>query len=329
MKKETKILLLLLLLPPALGELLSASSPPAAFFNPVVFSLLVLLYGCGALLMREARVRWDLQWSIVFLAVAYGIIEEGLMVKSFFNPGWVDMGTLSGYGMYLGVQWAWTIMLTFYHATISTLIPIAIIDMLWPEYRDVPVLKKRGIVLVSFGLVFVTLLGMVFMGSWEENGMVPFYPNPLLLVGGFIAVAMLVSSAYKYRDRRLYFDKHRLFSPFAFACAGFLFQAMNLIIPNALAENNVPSIITVPVQIILMAVIVLFAGHQICHKDRTVRHIVAVISGSVMFYILLTPIHEFGGTANPDPTQGMLLVGMVSLVLLVLWRHSVLKNEMN
>ncbi|MCL7415341.1 MAG: hypothetical protein M8349_04690 [ANME-2 cluster archaeon] len=64
-----------------IGELLSGSSPPLQFFNPVMLLMLVLLFGCGTLLIREAMVRWNLQWSVIFLAVAYGIVEEGLMVK--------------------------------------------------------------------------------------------------------------------------------------------------------------------------------------------------------------------------------------------------------
>jgi len=152
MKKETKILISLLFLPPALGELLSGSTPPLQFFNPISLLILVSLYGCGTLLIREAKARWKLQWSVILLAVAYSIIEEGIMVQSFFNPGWEDLGILSGYGMYFGVQWPWTIMLILFHATISTLIPIAIVDLLWPKYKDVPLLKKRGLILAFAGI---------------------------------------------------------------------------------------------------------------------------------------------------------------------------------
>ena len=86
-KKETKIVVSLLLLSPALGELLPGSAPPLVFFNPITLLTLVLLYGCGTLLIREAKARWKLQWSVVFLAAAYGIVAEGILVKSFFNPG--------------------------------------------------------------------------------------------------------------------------------------------------------------------------------------------------------------------------------------------------
>jgi len=87
MKPESKLLLTLLFLSPAMGELLSGSAPPQQFFNPIMLFTFILLYGCGTVLIREARARWNLQWSVLFLAVAYGIVEEGLLVKSYFNPG--------------------------------------------------------------------------------------------------------------------------------------------------------------------------------------------------------------------------------------------------
>lgn len=97
--------LLLLLLAPAMGELLSGSAPPAEFFNPMAFVALTLLYGGGALLVRElsltrpaaslpdqpCRVR-SMSWPRVFLlGIAYAIIEEGLVCRSFFDPNWPDL----------------------------------------------------------------------------------------------------------------------------------------------------------------------------------------------------------------------------------------------
>lgn len=324
MKKETEIKISLLLLSPALGELLSGSAPPLVFFNPVVLFIFLILYGCGTLLIRETRVRWNLQWSVVFLAVAYGIVEEGLLVKSFFNPGWEDMGALSGYGMFLGVQWVWTIMLIIYHATISTLIPIAIIDLLWWEYRDVPLLGKKGMILASSGLVFVTMIGMVFMGS---RGSGPFHPDPLLLIGSFSAVLSLTWLAYKFKDSRISTNKFSIFSPSIFGAAGFAFQSLNFFMPNILASIHAPASAALSFQFIELTFASCFAAYQIYHKDITERHIVSLISGSVIFFILLTPVQEFNRGLNPDPTQGMLAVGIAGLVLLLMWRNRILKNN--
>jgi hypothetical protein len=289
--------------------------------------MLVLLYGCGTLLIREAMVRWNLQWSVIFLAVAYGIVEEGLMVKSYFNPGWVDMGVLSGYGMYFGVQWTWTIMLTFYHATISTLIPIALVGMYWPEYARVPLLKKKGLRLVSAGLVFIPLLGMMFMGTWDNGKMIPFHPHPLLLIGGTAVVAMLTLLAYRYRNSRVTTFRFLVLPQLVFGIVGFMFQSLNLILPNLLAEIGTSGIITIAIQLVLFASALLFATHQVYHWNVTKRHITALVSGSLSFFILFAVIQECNPGMNPDPTQGMLLVGVVSLVLLALWRRTVLKNE--
>ncbi len=326
MRDEAKILIVLLFLSPALGELLSGSSPPLVFFNPFTLLLLVLLYGCGTVLIREARVRWGLQWSVIFLAVAYGIVEEGLMVKSFFNAGWVDMGVLSGYGMYFGVQWVWTIMLIFYHATVSTLIPITMVDLLWPKYKNTPLLGKRGLLLALAGITGVTLFGMVFMGSSEGGEMIPYHPHPGLLIGSFMAVMLLIGSAYALRKNRVA-QMLPILPPFMFGVLGFVFMAFNLIVPNALAESQVPAVITLLVQFAVTTMVLLFVFYQICHQSITKRHMVSLISGSLLFWILLTPVYELGGAGNPDPTQGMAAVGLVSLFLLLIWRHVVLKGE--
>lgn len=325
MRKETKILMSLLFLPPALGELLSGSTPPLGFFNPIGLLILVLFYGCGTLLIREAKARWKLQWSVIFLAVTYGVVEEGLMMQSFFNPGHEDLGALSRYGMLFGVQWPWTIMLIFYHATISTLIPIAIVELLWPKHEDVPLLKKRGLMLTFAGFSLVTILLMVSI--WIKEKTIPYHPDPVLLIGSFIVAVLSSSLAYKFKNSRISTKKTFLFPPFVFAVIGFLFQAFNLFTPNALAEAKVSATTTLIVQFVGTASALLFVFYQICHQNRTKRHMVSLIFGSTLFYILLTPVHEFAEGVNPDPTKGMLVVGIISLILLIIWRRTVLKNE--
>ena len=159
---------MLLLLSPAIGELLSGSSPPTQFFNPVALLLLVGLYGCGALLVRELRVRRQLNVrGLLLLGVAYGIIEEGLMCKSFFNPFWKDVGFLSTYGRALGVNWLWTLGLTAYHTIVSITVPIFLTEALFADRAAGPWLRRRGCVIAAVCLGLVTLLGFVAFDSPE------------------------------------------------------------------------------------------------------------------------------------------------------------------
>ncbi len=317
MKTTTKIILCLLILSPALGELLSGSSPPLQFFNPVILLMLVLLYGCGTLLIREAKARWGLQWSILLLAVAYGIIEEGLMVKSFFNPGWQDLDKLSEYGSYLGVQWVWTIMLTIFHATISTLIPIAIIESIWPEYKDIPLLHKRGLKLAFTGLILITIFGMIFSGTEEDGKITPYYPNPLLLIGSFIVVLFLIWIAYKYRNSRISTSNIPVFSPVVFIIIGFLFQFLNLL-PFVLSDNDIPAMTTLIYQGFEIFFVLLFVVCQICNRAMTKRHLVSLIFGSILFFLIFGSMVGF--------TSGMLAVGIIGFCLLIWWKRTVLRK---
>ncbi|MCW4048210.1 MAG: hypothetical protein NWE89_00595 [Candidatus Bathyarchaeota archaeon] len=94
----------LFLLSPIVGELLSGSAPPAEFFTVFGFTVMSLLYGGGALTARELKVRWGKgMGSLLLFGAAYGVLEEGLMVASFQNPNWMDVGVLGEFGRWLGV----------------------------------------------------------------------------------------------------------------------------------------------------------------------------------------------------------------------------------
>ncbi len=54
--------------------------PPSLLFN-------VALYGSGALLIREASIRWRKRWAaVLLLGGAYAVGEEGFAAKTMINP---------------------------------------------------------------------------------------------------------------------------------------------------------------------------------------------------------------------------------------------------
>ncbi len=136
--------LALFIIAPVFGELFSGSSPLNEFINPLTFLTLALLYGCGAILCRELVVRWRKGWpSLLLLGLAYGIYEEGLLVQSFFDPTWMDLGSLAVYGRVAGVNWVWAEHLTIYHALVSIAASIAFVEILYPAQRRERWLKSR------------------------------------------------------------------------------------------------------------------------------------------------------------------------------------------
>jgi len=151
--------LVLYFLAPIVGELISGSAPPTEFFHPFGLIVLPALYGSGALLARELALRWGKRWpTILTLGLAYGIMEEGLMVKSLFDPQWPDLELMATYGRWAGVNWVWSLSLTLYHAE--------------------PWLGRRGVIGLSILLVLDVLLGIFLMTPYKP----PLIPYLLALV---------------------------------------------------------------------------------------------------------------------------------------------------
>src|SRR4030095_8513063 len=60
-----------------------------------ILIVLVPLYGCGALLIREGARRAHRGWpTIVLLALAYALLEEAFLTQSLFNPNYVGQRLL-------------------------------------------------------------------------------------------------------------------------------------------------------------------------------------------------------------------------------------------
>ncbi len=166
--------LVLYVLAPVFGELFSGSTPLNEYIHPFAWATLTLLYGGGAIVVRELVVRWRKGWwSLFLLGVAYGIFEEGLVVRSFFDPNWVDLGNLGVYGRVAGVNWVWAEHLSLYHALISIAASVAFVEMLYPHRRKEPwVYRRRWWWGAWLGMLLVLALGQALNPYDTPNGWV-------------------------------------------------------------------------------------------------------------------------------------------------------------
>lgn len=133
------------------------------------------LYGTGALLSREAWVRWGGgPYTLLLLGAAYGIVEEGVMTRSFFCPTWPDLGILAEYGRWIGVNWVWAIQLTIFHAVFSISIPIILVELTFSDLKGRPWLGSKGVIISLLVLSSVIFLGI--MGFQCSAYVPPVYP---------------------------------------------------------------------------------------------------------------------------------------------------------
>jgi hypothetical protein len=146
-------------LAPFIAEFLFGATPISRIAG---FAFLVLLYGGGAVLIRELARRRGTGWGrIAVLGVAYAFIEEGLAVQSFFNPDLFQAGAIGGRA--LGVNWVWSEWTVGYHILWSLLIPILLTELLFPDRRTEPWLKTGG--MAAAGICFAlgaTVIGVAF-----------------------------------------------------------------------------------------------------------------------------------------------------------------------
>ena len=310
--------LTLFLLSPIVGELLSGSSPPSEFFQPFGFTIMALLYGGGAILCRELKIKWGKgMGSLILLGAAYGVIEEGLMVASFQNPGWMDLGILGTFGRVWGVNWVWAVELTAYHALVSITVPVILVELLYPERKAEPWLNGRWRIIVP-ALFILDVIGGYFLFAFV-SGYWPPIPQYLFFI---ITTVFLIVAAYRLPANWARRGKKTISRPRTIllisAIAAFTCGIIFWILPLNMTGWTYPIlVITLGLAVIMLTIRKLTSYNW---YGATPIHSVALSAGSLSPLILGAMFQEFDG-ARTDNTSGMLLVGLAFIFFFVtLWR---------
>lgn len=310
--------LTLFILAPVVGEMLSGSTPPLLFINPISLLFQTGLYGSGAILARELVRRRGLGWPNIFvLGAAYGVLEEGLVVTSWFNPHWPDLGTLGSYGRALDVNLIWALGLTAYHAVVSIAIPIALTEAFFPAIASRPWLTRRAFWLFALWLAVVSLLGLLGFGflAFRKQGYT--HPPAAYLLALALAVA-LVRFGLRWRpasDRRPAHRPTPGLWTVRLSALGMMvaFFATLWVFPVKISAAWITGFA-------MVAVITFAAWMTWRWSSRTGwsrQHRLALASGGLAFFLLLAPLLELGAATHGKPTQGMILVASFFAALLI------------
>ncbi len=130
------------------------TAPRSFLFNPATFFFETACYGSANLLIRELMRRRARSWaSFILLGAAFGFVNEGIVAGTWYNVVPV------GYTLIGGVDWGWATALTTFHTLYSVVIPILLVETLFPDLAAQPWLRRRGLIISALLLTLTTSLG--------------------------------------------------------------------------------------------------------------------------------------------------------------------------
>jgi hypothetical protein len=167
-----------------LGDFTLAALAPLLFLAP--------MYGGGAVLIREVVRRTGRGWSsILLLALAYAVFEEGIVTQSLFNPDYAGSHLLDrGFVPALGIAVPWTLYVLALHTAWSMSVPIALVEE-GTDRRTAPWLRTRGLIVVS--VLFVLGAVAVTAGSYADGH---FRASGPQLAAVVVVIAALIVAAF-------------------------------------------------------------------------------------------------------------------------------------
>jgi hypothetical protein len=156
-----------------------------------------IFYGSGVLIIRETVVRFRLNNLAVFvLGLAYGILEEGVILQSVFNPGFLNLDL--SYGRFWGVNWVWAQFIIVYHAVFSITVPILFSQMIFRRKCERPWLSKTGLGVVAGLYILAAVFHYyIFRGMSEYR-----VPASGIAVASLLAVVLILLAL---RNRKQWF----------------------------------------------------------------------------------------------------------------------------
>jgi hypothetical protein len=263
----------LFFLSPLVAEFLLGNIPISA-----LFALLGLapLYGGGAVLIRELvrRRGWGYP-SVVLLALAYGVLEEGVTTQSLFNPNYVDQHLLApGHIGFLGMGAPWTVFVLGLHTIWSITVPIVLVESMSRRPRE-PWLGKIG--LSVYGALFV--VGIIATTA-IQLGMDSFVASPAQFAGVAVAIVALVFLAARVGRRAQPRTSGTVPPVWVLAVAGLAVSSGWMVTSDAIKNGWLGAAAMLAIDIVAAAVLVTFSRRS----SWTQKHTLAVSGGALLTY---------------------------------------------
>lgn len=315
--------LVLFVLSPFIAEILLGATPVSRLESLIPVTM---LYGGGAVLIRELARRKDRGWTrILLLGAAFALIEEGLVFQTFFNPTMFNAAAVGG--RFVGVNWIFGEWVIGYHIVWSIVIPIALTEMLFPARRGEPWLGRVGTIV--FGMIYA--LGALAIGFFIRSSIAQGFQAPAVDV---LAVALLMvvlvilglgrsNISYKYLE-----TKREVPAPWSVGVTAFLAACLWFALLHLPASLRSGTPATLPIlwgSVFAASVFTLLRHWSSSDGSWTERHRLALVAAALLASMLEGFFFTTAGNRFDQMGQG--LVSAISIVLLTLFARNIRKEN--
>ena len=291
----------LFFLPAVSVELLTGNTRLSTYFSPILFTIVTITYGGALLLIRETVVRWGKGFpSILTFALGYGMLNEALSTKGFFDPHFYSVVSnhLEGFGRVYGINVPWALNMTVVHAVFSILVPYLIVTTIFPG-RDRWIGNKLYVALL-LALIADTVFSFNVIALPPSRYHYNEGPGPLLLIMALLAAIILAA----WKMPSMQFSKWSIrLNTGVFFVLGFLYTVAYMFLPGVVRRLDSAAAYDFFLLIFFIALPILAI---IKLPAFAPRNTVTLAAG------LIVPVILFGLLAH---TPGTLVGGAVVLVV--------------
>jgi len=277
-----------------------------------IFALLFLapLYGGGAVLIREVvrRRGWGYP-SVVILALAYGVLEEGVTTQSLFNPNYADLRLLDpGHISVLGMGAPWTLFVLALHTVWSITIPIVLVESCSRRSRE-PWLGKIG--LWVYGAIFVA--GIVANTAFALSSD-SFVASPAQFAGTGIAIVALVAVAARVGSRPRRRTAGTVPAAWLVGATGLVLTSGFMVVNDAVNNGWLQAGLMAALDVIAVLAVVRWSRRT----GWTQLHSLALAGGALLTYVWHAfPEQPVMDASHTTDLVGNVVFGLIAVGLLV------------
>lgn len=263
-----------------LAELLSGNTSITLLLNPLYLcALLFVGYGLPVLFIREVSVRWHAGLLSLFLmGIAFGILNEGFLAKTLIRNTGVPVSFYDGYAGFLGINYAWSVMILSWHAIFAVTTPILLSHIFFREKARQRWLSNTMLAVIGLIVAGIALVQFLFGTVAGIVGTIP-------MAALFAAImALCFACAYVVRNTCALVDGVRQLALYPLM-VGVLFLFCLLMVPAVLAgahASMLALVLSVPV------VLLVLYGIVRTYSWITIPHIAMIGLGGYIFQGVLT-----------------------------------------